>query len=409
MDRSHTRTTDNDKPLLYEIRIKGHLHDRWAHRFEGLAFTHESDGTTVLHGPLVDQAALHGVLNVLRDLGIPIISFECVGPDKKGSRMKAIVYHKYGSPDVLQLDQLERPTPKDDEVLIRIRAAAISTSEMAARKGDPFIARLAFGLTRPNKMILGSEFAGEIEATGKDVEHFRVGDEVFAATGADCGAYAEYICLPEDGALARKPSNMTFEEAAGVCEGGLTALPFLRDGGRIADGQKVLINGASGAVGTSAVQLAKYFGAEVTGVCSTPNLELVKSLGADKVIDYTLEDFTRTGQTYDIVFDAAGKSSFSRCKGSLKQGGIYLATIPTLAIMSSMLWTSRIGSKRAIIAFTGLRPAKEKAEDLLFLKKLCEEGKLKPVIDRRYPLAQTAEAHRYVETGHKQGHVVIAM
>ena len=323
--------------------------------------------------------------------------------------MKAIVYQKYGSPDVLELKEVTKPAPKDNEVLIRIHATVATTAELAGRKGDPFIVRFFTGLRRPKKTILGSEFAGEIEAAGKDVKRFREGDQVFAASGTGFGAYAEYKCLPEEGALASKPANMTYEEAAAVCEGGLTALPFLRDAGKIQRGQKVLINGASGAVGTSAVQLAKYFGAEVTGVCSTTNVELVKSLGVDKIIDYTKEDFTKSGQTYDILFDTVGKSSFSRCKGSLKQRGIYLTTVPSLAIMLQMLWTSKIGSKKAMIAFTGLRPASEKTKDLLFLKELVEAGKIKSVIDRRYPLEQIAEAHRYVETGHKKGNVVITL
>ena len=322
--------------------------------------------------------------------------------------MKAIVYTKYGPPDVLQLKELEKPTPSDDEVLIRIDAAAVSTTDCDVRKGDPFI-RLAFGLIRPKKTILGTEFAGEIEAVGKDVKRFREGDQVFAATGTGFGAHAEYICLPEEGALAIKPANTTYAEAAAICEGALTALPFLRDKGHIQSGQTILINGASGAVGTAAVQLAKYFGAEVTGVCSTTNIELVKSLGADKVIDYTKEDFTRTGQTYDIIFDTVGKTSFSRCKGSLKQRGIYLEAAVVLAIFPQVLWTSMIGSKKARIAATGLRPASEKTKDLLFLKELIEAGEIKPVIDRRYPLEQIPEAHRHVEKGHKKGSVVITV
>lgn len=215
--------------------------------------------------------------------------------------------------------------------------------------------------------------------------------------------------MAEDGALASKPPSATFEEAVAVCEGGLTALPFLRDNGKIQSGQSVLINGASGSVGTSAVQLAKYFGSEVTGVCGSGHLELVKSLGADKVIDYTREDFTQNGQTYDIIFDAVGKSSLSRCIGSLKHGGVYLTTVPSLAVLPQMLWTSRIGSKRAAIAFTGLRPPREKAKDLVLLGELLEAGRIRPVIDRLYPLEQIAEAHRYVETGHKQGSVVITI
>lgn len=223
------------------------------------------------------------------------------------------------------------------------------------------------------------------------------------------GAYAEYKCMPEEGSLGIKPANMTYEEAAGIFDGALTALPFLRDKGNIRSGQKVLINGASGSVGTSAVQIAKYFGAEVTGVCSTPNVELVKSLGADKVIDYTKEDFTKSGEIYDIIFDAVGKSSFSRCKHLLKPGGVYLTTVPTPALLFRMLWTSKIGGKRAMTMAAGLRPASEKVKDLIFLKELIAEGKLKSVIDRRYPLEQIAESHRYVEKGHKKGSVVITI
>jgi NADPH:quinone reductase-like Zn-dependent oxidoreductase len=323
--------------------------------------------------------------------------------------MKAVVYHKYGPPDVLALEEVEAPTPRDKEVLIRIYATVVTAADCAARKGDPFIFRFFTGLRKPKKTILGAEFAGEVEATGKNVDRFREGSQVFGASGAAFGSLAEYICLPEEAALAPKPSNMTYERAAAVCSGALTALPFLRDKGQIQRGQQVLINGASGSVGTAAVQLAKYFGAEVTGVSSTAKLELLKSLGADKVIDYTKEDFTQTGRTYDIIFDAVGKTSFSRCKGSLKQRGIYLSTVPTLAICRQMLWTSRIGSKRAAIAFTGLRPVSEKAKDLLFLKELAEAEQILPVIDRRHPLEQTAEAHRYVDQGRKTGDVVITM
>jgi NADPH:quinone reductase-like Zn-dependent oxidoreductase len=315
------------------------------------------------------------------------------------TQVKAVVYHRYGSPDVLGLEEVAKPAPGDDEVLIRIHAAAVTAADCAVRKGD-FIARLAFGLIRPKKTILGTEFAGEIEAVGRDVKRFREGDQVLAASGTGFGAHAEYICLPEGGALASKPVNVTYEEAAAICEGALTALPFLRDKGKIQSGQEVLINGASGSVGTSAV---------VTGVCSTANLQLVRSLGADRVIDYTRDDFTKSGRTYDIIFDAVGKSSFSRCKSSLKQRGIYLSTVPTLAILLQMLWTSRIGSRKAMIAFTGLRPPGEQAEDLVFLKELAEAGKIRPVIDRRYPFEQTAEAHRYVGKGHKKGNVVITV
>ncbi len=322
--------------------------------------------------------------------------------------MKAIVYEKYGPPDVLQLKEVAKPTPKDNEVLIKIYATVVTTVDCGTRKGEPFFGRIVTGLLRPKTTILGFEVAGEIEEVGKDVKRFKEGDQVFGITTTSLGGHAEYICLPEDAPVAIKPVNMTYEEAAAVVEGACTALPFLRDKANIQSGQKVLINGASGSIGTAAVQLAKYFGAEVTGVCSTTNLELVKSLGADKVIDYTKEDFTKSGQTYDIIFDTVGKSSFSRCKGSLTQKGVYL-TATGLAVVPQMLWTSKIGSKKAILALTGLMPSSEKTKNLVFIKELIEAGKIKAVIDRRYPLEQTAEAHRYVDKGHKKGNVVITV
>jgi NADPH:quinone reductase-like Zn-dependent oxidoreductase len=320
--------------------------------------------------------------------------------------MKAALYSAYGSPDVLQVKEVAAPTPRDDEVLVRISAAVVSRGDCTARSGHPISIRLATGLMRPKKPILGSNLAGTIEAIGSDVRRCQLGDQIVAATGAGFGAHAEFICLPEDGALAPKPVNVTFAEAAAICEGGLTALPFLRDKGKIQRGHHVLIYGASGAVGASAVQLAKAFGADVTAVCGPSGVELVRSLGADTVIDYSKKDFTQTGQTYDIVFDTTGKSTFSRSRRSLKPDGIYLTTVLTPAIYPQMFWTAKVGGQRAIIDFSNFRPAGEITADLLALKELTEAGMLKPVVDGSYPLAQIAEAHRRVETGHKKGSVV---
>jgi NADPH:quinone reductase-like Zn-dependent oxidoreductase len=323
--------------------------------------------------------------------------------------VKAIVHTAYGPPDELQLREVETPVPKDNEVRIKIRATSVTTSDCNVRNFTfaPTFAvlplRMQFGLFKPKISILGMDLAGEIEAVGKDVTQFKEGDQVFGRSDPGFGTHAQYICLREDAALTTKPANTSWEEAAAIPLAGITALYFIRDLGNVESGQQVLINGASGGIGTFAVQLAKYFGAQVTGVCSSANVEMVRSLGADQVIDYAQEDFTQAGQTYDVIFDAVAKSSFSRCKGSLKQGGLYLTTVPNLAFFLQMLLSSA-GSKKAKMG-----DAVPKLEDLVFLKELTEAGKLKAVIDRRYPLEQTAEAFKYVEKGHKKGNVVITV
>ncbi len=324
-----------------------------------------------------------------------------------GIIIKAIICTKFGTPDVLQLKEVEKPVPKDNEVLVRIHATTVNAGDCRMRSFTVpplfwLVGHMALGFTKPKKAILGMELAGEIESVGKNVKRFKEGEQVFGSTyWENLGAHAEYKCMSEDGMVAIKPANTTYAEATAVPIGGLTALHFLRDKANVQSGQKVLIYGASGNNGTFAVQLAKYFGAEVTGVCSTTNLELVKSLGADKAIDYTKEDFTKTGETYDIIFDTIGKISFSQCRSSLKDKGFFLEAV-MVAVQAR--WLSMTSGKKVI---GGEGP--EKIENLIFLKELVEAGKIKPVIDRAYPLEQIAEAHRYVETGHKKGNVVITV
>ncbi len=322
--------------------------------------------------------------------------------------MKAIVYTKYGSPDVLQLKEVAKPTPKDNEILIKTHATTVTSGDGRVRSlkvpiGFGLMSRLVFGVLRPRQPILGTELAGEVESVGKDVSKFKVGDQVFAFAGARMGCYAEYKCMPEDGAVALKPANLSYDEAAALSFGGTTALDFFRRG-KLQSGEKVLVNGASGGVGTAAVQLAKHFGADVTGVCSTANVELVKSLGANHVIDYTQDDFTKDGETYDIIVDTVGTAPFSRSKGSLKEGGRLLLVLGGLPDMLQMPWVTMTSSKRVIAG-----PAAERAEDLNFLAKLAEAGEFKPVIDRRYPFEHIAEAHSYIDTGRKKGNVIITM
>ena len=323
--------------------------------------------------------------------------------------MKAIVWTEYGPPDVLKLKEVEKPTPKDNEVLIRIYATTVTAGDSELRSLKfPFYLRLPLriwiGLRKPRgTTIPGTEIAGEIESVGKDVKLFKEGDQVYGSAGLAFGAHAEYISLPEEGSVVKKPANMTYEEAAAVPFGGREALHFLRKG-NIQSGQKILINGAGGSIGTFAVQLAKYFGAEVTGVDSTRKLDMLRSIGADQVIDYTQEDFTKSGEIYDVIFDVVGKISFSTSERSLKQNGCYLLANPRPSQLIRGRWISMTSSKTVIT-----ETASGTTQDLIFLRELIEAGKIRSAIDRHYPLEHTAEAHRYVETGQKRGNVIITV
>jgi NADPH:quinone reductase-like Zn-dependent oxidoreductase len=322
--------------------------------------------------------------------------------------MKAITYTKYGPPEVLQIEEVAKPSPKDYEILIKTHTTTVTSGDWRVRSlnvpvGFGFISRLVFGVSKPRQSILGTELAGEIESVGKNVKKFKAGDQVFAFSGAAMGCYVEYKCMPEDGAVSLKPANLTYDEAAAISFGGTTALDFFRRG-KLQRGEKVLVNGASGGVGTAAVQLAKHFGAEVTGVCSTTNIELVKSIGANHVIDYTKEEFSDNGITYDIIVDTVGTAPYFQIKDSLKDGGRLLMVLGGLPDMLQIPWVLMTSNKKIIAG-----PAGERVEDLDFLAKLAETGEFKPVIDRRYPFEQIVEAHRYVDTGRKKGNVVITL
>jgi NADPH:quinone reductase-like Zn-dependent oxidoreductase len=333
-------------------------------------------------------------------------------PETEGEPMRAVVYEKYGHPDVLRIEEVERPVPKDDEVLIKIHATTVNRTDCALRSGKPFITRFLSGLPRPKQKILGSELAGEVEAVGAAVKEFEVGDRVFGVNQYGAreiayafGAHAEFVCMRESGPLAHKPSGMTFQEAAAVCDGAILALTCLRKAD-LRKGRSILIYGATGSIGTAALQLAEYFEADVTGVGNTKSVELMRSLGAEEVVDYLQEDFTKNGETYDVIFDAVGKHSFRRCRGSLKPGGIYIETdlgflwhVPMLALL-----TRRIGDKRVTLP----TPTYTK-NDVVFLKELIEAGRYRAVIDRTYPLEQVVEATRYVETEQKTGNVVLTV
>ncbi len=318
--------------------------------------------------------------------------------------MKAIVVTKYGNPDVLRIQDVKDPVPKEGGMLIRIKATVAADPDCAFRKGQPFIARFFTGFTKP-KRIPGDVFAGMVEKPGGSA--FTPGDKVYGSSGTNFGTNAELIALNEAEAVAIMPADTSFEEAAAVSEGALTALPFLRDHAKLEKGQRILINGASGGVGVYAVQLAKYYGAIVTAVCGPNNVAFLKQLGADNVVDYTIEDFTQRENAYDVILDAVGKSSFSKCKAALSPNGVYLTTVPTGGAMMAAMLTSKSKGKRAIFAATGLRKPADKKKDLDFLRELMEQGQLKAVIGRSFDMTQMADAHRYVETGHKRGSAAV--
>lgn len=315
--------------------------------------------------------------------------------------MKAAVYTQYGPPEVLKIKEVEKPTPKQNEILLRIKATAVNSGDWRLRKADPFAVRFLYGLLRPKINILGSVFSGEVERVGEAVKDFKAGDLVFGHADMSFGAYAEYKCLPENASIALKPANISHLEAAVIPFGGVTALHFIKKA-MIKPGQKALIVGASGAVGSAAVQLAKSFGAEVTGVCSTANVSLVKSIGADKVIDYTKEDFTKNGETYDVIFDSVNTLSISRSLRSLSKNGIMILSAAGMSEMIQGLWISKTSNRKVL---TGV--ISHTKSDIVFIKELIEAGKYKPVLDRTYSLDQIAEAHAYVEKGHKKGNVAI--
>jgi len=321
--------------------------------------------------------------------------------------MKAIICTKYGSPDVLQLQEVKKPEPKQDEVRIRIVAASVTTAETMMRKGIPYIGRLFIGLTKPKNRIPGTGFAGVVESVGKNVTRFKEGDHVFGESTLNFGTYAEYICISETGIILNKPENITFEEAAPICDGALTSMNFLKDVAKLQPEHKILINGASGSLGTAAVQLAKIIGANVTAVCSGANIDLVSTLGADKVTDYTKEDFTQSNQLYDVIYDTVGKSSFKQSHKYLSKNGLFISPVLSFPLLCNVLSTSISGSKKAKFSATGIRPESELKSLLQATLELIEAEKIRTIIDKCYPLSEAAEAHKYVDKGHKKGNVVL--
>ncbi|MFC7099030.1 NAD(P)-dependent alcohol dehydrogenase [Halobaculum marinum] len=322
--------------------------------------------------------------------------------------MKAVAATKYGGPEVLGLYSAPKPTPEPDEVLVHVRASTVGPANSAMREGRPFPVRFFSGLRRPTS-IPGDAFAGEVADVGRDVTQFAVGDRVFGSTAPESGAHAEYVCVPEDGILERTPTGVSDAEAAAVADNGVTAILFLRDVADLKPGQSILVNGASGGIGTFAVQLAHHIGAEVTGVCSTQNVDLVRSLGADAVVDYTTTDAARTGERYDVIFDAVGKGSFGQFEQALRPGGLYLTTVPSARVLVDMARTRLVGDKRAVFAATGMKPTEVRKPALRELTELLDAGDIRAVIGRRYPMAEIADAHRYVDTGHKRGTAVVTI
>lgn len=330
------------------------------------------------------------------------------GISEKGNEMKAVVYSSYGSADVLQIKDIAKPTPKPHEIVIRNYATTVTAADIMMRKGKPVIGRLYLGLSTPKRAVLGFEFAGEVVGIGSNVTQFAIGDRVYGGT-TTLGCYAEYVCVSGDDVLTTMPENITYQEAAPVSGSAITVMNFLKGLGNIRANQKVLINGAAGGLGTYAVQIATHFGAIVTGVCSTDNVEMVKSLGTDRVVDYTKEDFTNNGEQYDIIFDTVGKRSYSECRHSLTHDGIYLSSILNFPLVAQMISTSIVGSKKVKSSSTGLLSVKERLKYFLEITELLKTGKIKTVIGSQYPLEQIAEAHRYVEQGHKKGNAVITV
>jgi len=321
--------------------------------------------------------------------------------------MRAVIVEKYGNPEVLQIQKIEKPLPKSNEVLIKIKATSITAASGFMREGKPYLGRLFLGLTRPKVKTPGTDLSGIIEAIGSDVKNFNVGEEVIAETGINCGTYAEYICLSFDELIVKKPNNVSHEEATGIIDGACTALAFLTEQVDIKKGQKILINGASGSIGTAAIQLAKQFGAEVTGICSAKNKALVKDIGADKVLDYKKGELQKSYELFDVIFDTVGKLSYSNAKKNLKPNGVYLTPVMDFSTLLSLLFVSPFSKKKLKFCATGMRKQELRMKDLIQVKDLIKEEKISPVMDRVYPFEQIQEAHSYVDTGRKRGNVVV--